>query len=130
MKIWCTVVRKNGTYASVPVKAGKKAFDLDKNTYFVRNYRIGKVGPFTILRSFYYEGIPEPLNIDVDAELKKAKLKIDSKAIKNLTNKKILDVFGDAEFTKLEQIFILLMFANVGISAAILILLISAMGVL
>jgi len=130
MKIWCTVIRKNGTYKSVPVKAGKNSFDLDKNTYFIRSYTIGKWGPFTILRSIFYEGVPEPLQIDVDEELKKAKLKIDSKAIKNLTNKKILDVFGDAEFTRLEQILIMIMFANIGLSAATLIILLSAMGVM
>lgn len=107
MKIWCTVIRKNGTYKTVGVKAGARDFILDKHKYIVRKYHIGKLGFMHILRAFYHEGLPLPLDFDVDEALKTAKLKIDSKAFKTILNKKILDVFGDAEFTKLEQLVII-----------------------
>lgn len=107
MKIWCTIIRKNGTYKTVGVKAGAKDFNLDKNKYLVRNYHIGQIGFMHVLRAFYHEGLPEPLIFDVNEALKTAKLKIDSKAFKTVLNKKILDVFGDAEFTKLEQLVIM-----------------------
>jgi len=110
MNIRCTVLRKNGTYKTVSVKAGKDVFELDKNKYIIKGYRYGKLfGIVPVMRSYYVEGLPEPLDIDVDKELKEHKLKIDSRAIKTITNKKILDVFGDMEFTKLEQLVILLM---------------------
>lgn len=115
MKIWCTVLRKNGTYKAVSVKAGKADFELDGNKYNIRRYYTGKVGPFYILRSVYAEGLPDPLDFDIDYEMGKAKLKIDSKAIKNVTNKKILDVLSEAEFTKMEKIFIMLMFVNIAV---------------
>jgi len=108
MKIWCTVIRKNGTYKTLPIKAGKKDFKLDKNTYTITKYHIGKIGPFTVLRAIYWEGYSLPIDIDVDKALKKANLKIDSKGVKNLTNKKILDVFGEAEFTRMEMILIMI----------------------
>lgn len=107
MKIWCTVIRKNGTYKTVGIKAGAKDFILDKNRYLVRKYYISKIGFMHILRAFYHEGLPMPLEFNVDEALKKAHLKIDSKAFKTVLNKKILDVFGDAEFTKLEQLVII-----------------------
>jgi hypothetical protein len=113
MRIWCTVLRKNGTYQSVPVKAGKTEFELDGNKYNVNKYRIGK---FRLLRAIYAEGLTDPLDFDVDKESKKANLKIDSKAVKNVTNKKILDVFGQEEFTKLEKLVILLIVASMGIA--------------
>jgi len=122
MKIWCTVIRKNGTYKTVGVKAGAKDFILDKHKYVVRNYRIGKIGFIHILRAFYHEGLPEPLEFDIDETLKTAKLKIDSKAFKTVLNKKILDVFGDAEFTKLEQLVIMGVVAAIGIGIANLII--------
>lgn len=103
MRIWCTVLRKNGTYQSVPVKAGKQEFELNGNKYNVGRYHIGK---YRLLRSIYHEGITDPLEFDVNETLKTAKLKIDSRAVKNVTNKKILDVFGQEEFTKLEKLVI------------------------
>jgi hypothetical protein len=117
MKIWCTVIRKNGTYKTVPVKAGAKDFLLDKHRYNIRGYRIGKVlGFIHVLRAFYHEGLPEPLEFNIDEEMKKAHLKIDSKGFKTILNKKILDVFGDSEFTPLEKMVIMLTVANCGIS--------------
>jgi hypothetical protein len=124
MRIWCTVLRKNGTYQSVPVKAGKTEFELDGNKYNVNKYHIGR---FRLLRAIYAEGLTDPLEFDIDAETKKAKLKIDSKAVKNVTNKKILDVFGQEEFTKLEKLVILLMVVSLGISAASLIVMLFVM---
>jgi len=124
MRIWCTVLRKNGTYQSVPVKAGRTVFELDGNIYNVNKYRIGK---FRLLRAIYAEGLTDPLDFDVDKEAKKANLKIDSKAVKNVTNKKILDVFGQEEFTKLEKLVILLMVVSLGISAASLIVMLFVM---
>jgi len=116
MKIWCTVIRKNGTYKSVAVKAGAREFELDKNKYNVKSYRIGKLfGVIHVLRAFYHEGLPDPLEFNIDEALKKAHLKIDSKAFKTVLNKKILDVFGDAEFTKLEQIMIMAVIASVAL---------------
>jgi len=122
MKIWCTVIRKNGTYKTVGVKAGAKDFTLDKHKYIVRHYRIGKIGFIHILRAFYHEGIPTPLEFDVDETLKTAKLKIDSKAFKTVLNKKILDVFGDSEFTKLEQIVIIGVIASIALGVINLIM--------
>ena len=60
-------------------------------------------------------------------------MKIDAKAIKNLTNKKILDVFGEAEFTRLEKIFIFVTLINLALCAVNLILngiVISKLGML
>lgn len=123
MKIWCTVIRKNGTYKSVPVKAGAKDFELDKNRYTIKSYRIGKLyGIIHVLRAFYHEGLPDPLEFNIDYELKKAHLKIDSKAFKTVLNKKILDVFGDAEFTKLEQIVIMGVVCSIAIGIVNLIM--------
>lgn len=122
MRIWCTVLRGNGTYQSVPVKAGKTDFELDGNKYNVKGYRIGRLGRIHVLRAVYAEGIPDPLEFDVDLEMKKVHLKLDSKAIKNVTNKKILDVFGQEEFTKLEKMVILLIVASIGVSAINLVL--------
>jgi hypothetical protein len=117
MRIWCTVLRKNGTYKSVSVKAGKSEFELDDNKYTIKNYRIGKIGPIHVLRALYYEGIPDPVEFDVDYELKKVGLKIDSRAIKNATNKKILNVFDQEEFTKLEKLVIIMVLASLAVSA-------------
>jgi hypothetical protein len=122
MRIWCTVLRKNGSYKTVAVKAGKTEFELDKNKYNIKNYRIGNIGPIHVLRAVYAEGIFDPLDFDVDVEMQKVNLKLDSKAIKNVTNKKILDVLSDTEFTKMEKIFILLMFVNLALGAINLIL--------
>ena len=133
MRIWCTVLRENGTYKSVPVKAGKTEFELDGNKYNVKKFRIGEIGRMRILRAIYAEGLPDPLEFDVDKEKKNAKLKIDSRAIKNVTNKKILDVFGQEEFTKLEKLVILLIVASLGIAAinlAINIFVVHHMGLL
>lgn len=126
MKIFCTVFRKNGTYKTVPVKAGATEFMVDKQKYDIRGYRIGKAfGIFTVLRSYYVEGYPLPFEFDIDDSMKKAKLKIDSKAVKNLTNKKILNVFGDMEFTKMEKLLIMVSFVSVGLGAVTLILLLN-----
>lgn len=122
MKIWCTVIRKNGTYKTVGVKAGAKDFILDKHKYIIGTYHIGKIGFMHILRIFYHEGIPIPLVFDVEETLKTAKLKIDSKAFKTILNKKILDVFGDAEFTKLEQIVIMGVIVSIAIGVVNLIM--------
>ena len=133
MKIWCTVLRKNGTYKTLPIKAGKETFELDKNQYDIRGYRIGKVLKiFTVLRALYIEGYPLPIVFDIDEEMKKAKLKIDSKAVKNVTNKKILNVFGEEELTRLERILVFasLISAGIGVLNTILILqLIGAFGI-
>jgi cell division protein FtsL len=64
----------------------------------------------------------DPLEFDIDKKLQEAKLKIDSKAVKNVTNKKILDVFGQEEFTKLEKLVILLMCGTLAVSAINLVL--------
>jgi hypothetical protein len=116
MRIWCTVWRKNGTYQTVPVKAGAKDFKLDKNTYEVTKYYIGRLlGVIHILRAFYLEGCPLPVDIDYDTEAKKIKFNIDSKAITNMSNKKILNVFGEEEFTKLEKIVIFACMATLAV---------------
>jgi hypothetical protein len=117
MRIWCTVLRKNGTYKSVSVKAGANQFELEDNIYNIKNYRMGKVGPIHVLRSLYYEGFSEPLEFDIDYEMKKVGLKIDSRAIKNATNKKILNVFDQEEFTKLEKLVIVVVIASLAVSA-------------
>lgn len=122
MRIWCTVLRRNGTYKSVPVKPGMDEFELDRNKYNVKKFRIGSFGRIKILRAIYAEGCPDPLEFDIDEEMKIAKLKIDSKAIKNLTDKKILDVFNDEQFTKLEKVVIMIMIAGVAVSAVTLVL--------
>jgi len=123
MKIWCTVLRKNGTYKTIPVKAGDESFELDKKEYILQGYRIGKVFHFiTVLRALYIEGYSLPIEFDVDEAMKKAKLKIDSKAIKNITNKKILNVFGEAEFTQMEKILIMASFISAGVSVVVLML--------
>lgn len=123
MKIWCTVLRKNGTYKTIPVKAGAEEFELDKKAYIMQGYRIGKIfGFITVLRALYVEGYPLPLEFNVEESMKKAKLKIDAKAIKNVTNKKILNVFGEAEFTQMEKILIMASFISAGLSVAVLIL--------
>jgi hypothetical protein len=119
MRIWCTVLRKNGTYKSVPVRAGKTEFELDGNKYNVKKYYMGN---FRLLRSVYAEGLMDPLEFDIDKKLQEAKLKIDSKAVKNVTNKKILDVFGQEEFTRLEKMVILLMCGTLAVSAINLVL--------
>ena len=112
MKIFCTVLRQNGTYKTISVKAGKREFELDKQIYIINGYRYGKLlGLIPVLRAYYIEGLPQPVQFDVNKVLKEAKLKIDSKAIKTIVNKKILDVYGEAEFTKLEMIMILIMMA-------------------
>ena len=123
MKIWCTVMRKNGTYKTVPIKAGKSSFILDKNVYLVTRYYIGRIGAITVLRAIYFEGCPMPIEIDIDEALKKAKLRIDSKAIKSITNKKILDVFGEAEFTRLEMLMAMLTVGAIGIGVVNLVFL-------
>jgi hypothetical protein len=109
------------------VKAGKTEFELDGSKYNVTKYRIGKFGPIHVLRAIYAEGLTDPLDIDVDKEMQVAKLKIDSRAVKNVTNKKILNVFGQEEFTKLEKLVILLMLVSLGLSAASLIVLMFVM---
>jgi hypothetical protein len=133
MRIWCTVLRKDGTYKTVSVKAGKKDFELDKQKYNIKSFRIGSMFGIRILRAVYHEGLPDPLEFDIDKELKKANLKIDSKTIKNVTNKKILDVFGEAEFTRLEMLVIIMTICTLAVSAINLvvnILVIHKMGVL
>lgn len=122
MRIWCTVLRKNGTYKSVPVKAGKEEFELDGNKYNIKSYRIGQLGRISVLRAIYAEGLCDPIEFDVDKELKKVNLRIDSKAVKNVTNKKILNVFGQEEFTKLEKLVIVLMLATLAVSAIAVVL--------
>jgi len=122
MKIQCTVLRRDGTYKTVPVKPGKKEFELDKQKYNIKSFRIGNILGIKILRAMYYEGFPDPLEFDVDKEMQKINLKIDAKAIKNLTNKKILDVFGEAEFTKLEKLVILMVICSLAITAINLVL--------
>jgi hypothetical protein len=117
MRIWCTVLRKNGSYKSVSVKAGASEFELDDNKYNVSKYRLGRIGPIHILRAIYCEGISDPIEFDVDEVLKKVGLKIDSRAIKNLTNKKILNVFDQEEFTKLEKLVIIVVIAGLAVSA-------------
>jgi hypothetical protein len=133
MRIWCTVLRKNGSYKTVSVRAGANEFELDDNKYNVKNYRIGKIGPIHVLRSLYYEGFSDPLEFDVDYEMKKVGLKIDSRAIKNVTNKKILNVFDQEEFTKLEKLVIVMVLAGLAVSAinlVINIILITKLGLL
>lgn len=126
MKIWCTVLRKNGTYKTKPIKAGEKTFELDKNQYDIRGYRIGKIlGFITVLRALYVEGYSLPVEFDVDKSMKSAKLKIDSKAVKNATNKKILNVFGESEFTQMEKILIMASFISAGVSVVSLILILN-----
>lgn len=122
MRIYCTVLRKNGTYKSVAVKAGATEFELDKNKYNIKNFRIGSIFGIRVLRAIYAEGLCDPLEFDIDEVLKKANLKIDSRAVKNVTNKKILDVFGEAEFTKLEKLVIMLMLVTLAVSAINLVL--------
>jgi hypothetical protein len=126
MKIWCTVLRKDGSYTSVPVKPGTESFELDKKVYFVRGFRIGRVGPVKILRAIYVEDNPLPVEWtdEVENAFKKAKLKIDAKAIRHLTDKKILGVYGDAEFTRLEQIFITLSLASLALTAVNMVMII------
>lgn len=126
MKIWCTVIRKDGSYKSLGVKPGKESFELDKKLYFVRGFRIGKLGPIKVLRAFYVEDCPLPVtwSEEVEDAFKRAKLKIDAKAIRHLTNKKILSVYGDAEFTRLEELFIFLSMATMGITGVNLVILI------
>jgi len=121
MRIYCTVLRKDGTYKTVPVKAGQKDFELDKHKYNIKNFRIGSIFGIRVLRAVYAEGLMDPLDFDVDEELQKAHLKIDSRAVKNVTNKKILDVFGEAEFTKLEKLVIVLMLCTLAVSAICLV---------
>ena len=126
MKIFCTVFRKNGTYKTVPVKAGATEFEVDKQKYDVRGYRIGKTfGIFTVLRAYYVEGYPLPFEFDVDEAMNKAKLKIDSKAVKNVTNKKILNVFGDVEFTPMEKLLIMVSIAGCIVSVVSLVLILN-----
>ena len=36
MKIHCVIIRKNGTHKTMSIKAGRKEFKLDKNTYEIR----------------------------------------------------------------------------------------------
>ena len=69
MKIWCTVIRRNGTYKTVPVKAGATEFMLDNHKYIVGSYKVGKIGGIHVLRSFYHEGYSLPLEIDIDEDL-------------------------------------------------------------
>lgn len=117
-------MRKNGTYKTVPIKAGKKDFDLDKNTYAIGKYFIGRIFGITVLRAFYVEGFPLPIDMERVGE-QLSYLKIDSKAIKNMTNKKILNVFGEAEFTRLELIVIMGVFASIVIGILNFILLLN-----
>lgn len=119
MKIWCTVFRKNGTYQTTPVKAGEEDFELDGKRYEVKGYYIGKVfGLIHVLRALYFEGYPLPIKINIDEQMEKTKgkrlldgitdyFRIDCTAIRNVTNKKILNVFGAEELTKLEKILIM-----------------------
>jgi hypothetical protein len=122
MRIWCTVLRNNGTYKSIPAKPGQTEFELDGNKYNIKKFSIGSFGRVKILRAVYAEGCPDPLDFDIDKEMKIAKLKIDSRAIKHLTDKKILDVFNDEVFTKLEKLVIMIVIAGVAVSAVTLVL--------
>jgi hypothetical protein len=123
MRIWCTVLRTNGTYKSVPVKAGKDEFELDENKYNVKSYRIGSFGRVKILRAIYAEGLPDPLEFSIDEEKQKANLKIDSKAIKNLTRRRILSALLDeGELSRLEKIVIIMTICTLAVTAVNLVL--------
>jgi hypothetical protein len=122
MKIQCTVLRRDGTYRTVAVRPGKKDFELDKQKYNIKSFRIGHLFGIKILRAVYAEGFPDPIEFNIDEEMRKVNLKIDAKAIKNVTNKKILDVFGEAEFTKLEKLVILMTVCTLAVSAINLVL--------
>lgn len=116
MKIHCTILRKNGTWKTVHVDAKKRDFECDGYIYELKSYRMGRLfGVIPWLTSYYVEGIPQPLEFDVDKELKKIHLKIDGKAIKNLTNKKIIDVFGEMELTRLEQYMLMVALATIAL---------------
>jgi len=127
MKIHCTILRKNGAYKVIHVKPSDKDFKCDKNVYEVRGYRYGKIlGFIPWLTAYYVEDYPFPIDIDnmeMDKAMKKAKIRIDAKGIRNLTNKKILNVFGESELTKMEQIIVLIMMATAGLGVINLILL-------
>jgi len=127
MKIHCRVLRDNGTYATVHVKAGKDEFELDKKIYFVTGYNLGKaLGFIPYLTATYIENVPQPINVSVI--LKNNVIKLDSKGVKNATEKKILSVFTDTPFTKLEMLMILLNIITLGISAFCLVLLLQISG--
>ena len=122
MKILCTVLRQNGTYKTKRVNPSRKEFELDKNTYQVGKYHTGKVlGLIYVLRSFYIEGYPLPIDI-YNFEKKLNNLKMDSRAITNLGRKKILNVLSDVEFTKLEKLVILVMLCVGAVSGACLVI--------
>jgi len=127
MKIHCRVLRDNGTYATVHVNAGKDTFELNKKIYFVTGYNYGKAfGVIPYLTATYIENMPQPINVSVI--LSKNKIKLDSKGVRNATNKQILSVFTDSPFTKLEMLMILLNIATMGISAFCLFLLLNLSG--
>ncbi len=87
MRIHCRVLRDNGTYATVHVKAGKDTFELDKKIYFVTGYNFGKaLGIIPYLTATYIENVPQPINVSVI--LKENKIKLDSKGVKNDNRKK------------------------------------------
>ena len=142
MKIHCTVFRKNGTYETVRVKASAEEFELDGKKYDVKHYYIGKIGNVIhILRALYFEGYPLPISVSIEEEFakknvkrdvdsKKAPFRIDCRAIKNMTNKKILNVFGDEELTKLEKLLIVVAVAIGAIGVINTVLLFSVMNAL
>lgn len=118
MKIWCTVLRENGSYKTQPIKPSKKDFTLDNKTYKISGYYNGTfLGFIPVLRAVYIEGCPDMLKINWEQYKKtnKIKLNIDAKAIKDLSDKKILSVFTDHELSKIEQIMMLVAFGSIGI---------------
>lgn len=118
MKIWCTVLRENGTYHTQPIKAGKKEFTLDKCKYNITGFYHGRLlGIIPVLRAVYIEGNPDMLEIDWETYKKdnKIKMKIDARGLKILTDKKILSAFDEMEFTKIEQLLIIAVIGSLAI---------------